>query len=250
MHRTLTRRQIVLWSVWSALILADIGGLIRNIVRLETGTIAWGTFSYSLLHFFVSIGTISAVVIAEWLFRFRAGMPLVICCMLFAFIGNTVSNVWCIYEVFKDWDMILHTLAGVLFACIGLGLASVLLKDQPEGKRKVVAGVLFALFFSLAVGYLWEVYEFVVDSINPSMSTQGWADGIIESYPDGTYLVNSRRGTAILDTMYDMIVHLAGSLVTLVPLLILFMKRPARMQAFAFTPCPRRTSLKAEPPEA
>ena len=246
--KKLTKRSIVLLGVWAVLIALDIAGLIWNIVRFQAGTLDGGGFSYALLHFFVSIGTISAIYIAEFVFRFRAGAPLVVCCALFAFFGNTVSNVWHMYDYFPRWDMVLHSLSGVLFAAVGLGLASLFMKDQPEGTRKVLACVLFTLFFSLAVGYLWEIFEFTVDSIDPSSSTQGWADGMIQmgadgayDIPDGTYLVNSRRGTAILDTMEDMILHLCGTLVLLVPLFILFLKKPARMRTFAFTPAPRKT---------
>lgn len=243
-----SKRKILLLIVWAVLIALDAAGLVWNIVRFSAGTISEGSFSYSLLHFFVSIGTISAIFIAEWLLRFRAGTAIVICCMLFAFFGNTVSNVWHMYDYFPQWDMVLHSLSGVLFAVLGLGLASLLLRTQADGNAKVLPLILFALFFSLAVGYLWEVFEFTVDSINPSQSTQGWAEGIIESYPDGTYLVNSRRGTAILDTMQDMILHLAGSLVTLIPLTVLFFRRRETINRFSFTPLARRkkSSKKAD----
>lgn len=236
----LSKRTILLLIVWTALILLNCAGLVRCIVRYRAGTLEQAAFSYSLLHFFMGIATISAIFLAEWLFRFRAGTPLVVCCMVFAFCGNCVANVWRVYDVFPAWDMVLHSLSGVLFAAVGLGFASLLLSNQTPGKQKALTVVLFTLFFSLSVGFLWEVFEFTVDTINPSSSTQGWAEGILESYPDGTYLVSSRRGTAILDTMEDMILHLAGSLVTLVPLLIAFLKKPARMAAFAFTPLPRR----------
>ncbi len=201
-------RKIILVAVWAVLIALDAAGLIWCIVRLNTGTLSQGNFSYSLLHFFVSFASISGILLAEWVLRFRAGMPLVICCMLFGFFGNTVSNVWRMYDFFPAWDMVLHSLSGVLFAAVGLGLGSLVTYNQPEGKLKVVAVVAFSFFFSLSVGFLWEVFEFTVDTINPASSTQGWADGILESYPDGTYLVSSRRGTAILDTMEDMILHL------------------------------------------
>lgn len=229
-----------LFALWALLIALNVGGLILSGVRLAGGDLSQSAFSYTLLHFFVSIFTISAVFLAEWVLRFRAGEATAAACMLFAFFGNSVSNVWRMYDCFPQWDMVLHSLSGVLFAAVGLGLALLLLRDMPESGRKVLAVLLFTIFFSLAVGYLWEVFEFTVDTISPSMSTQGWADGILESYPDGTYLVNSRRGTAILDTMEDMILHLAGSLVLLIPLAVAFFRRPARMQTFAFTPAPRR----------
>lgn len=56
------------------------------------------------------------------------------------------------------------------------------------------------------------------------------------------------RGTAILDTMQDMILHLAGSLVTLIPLTVLFFRRRETINRFSFTPFSRRkkSSKKAD----
>ena len=140
-----SKRKILLLIVWAMLIALDAAGLVWNIVRFSAGTISEGSFSYSLLHFFVSIGTISVIFIAEWLLRFRAGTAIVICCMLFAFFGNTVSNVWHMYDYFPQWDMVLHSLSGVLFAVLGLGLASLLLRTQADGNAKVLSLILFAL---------------------------------------------------------------------------------------------------------
>ena len=112
-------RKLILVAVWAVLIALDAAGLIWCIVRLNTGTLSQGNFSYSLLHFFVSFASISGILLAEWVLRFRAGMPLVICCMLFGFFGNTVSNVWRMYDFFPAWDMVLHSLSGVLFAAVG-----------------------------------------------------------------------------------------------------------------------------------
>ena len=249
-------RKIVLLAVWAVLIALDAAGLIWCIVRLNTGTLSQDNFSYSLLHFFVSFASISGILLAEWVLRFRAGMPLVICCMLFGFFGNTVSNVWRMYDFFPAWDMVLHSLSGVLFAAVGLGLGSLVTYNQPEGKLKIVAIVAFAFFFSLSVGFIWEVFEFTVDTINPASSTQGWADGMIQmgsdgvyDIPDGTYLVDNRRGTAILDTMEDMILQLLGSLITLIPLAIVFWKRQSSLKAFSFLPLPRRDK-KGDPAQA
>ncbi len=242
-----SRRAVILFCIWAALILLDIAGLIWNIVRHQNGVIDDGKFSRALLHFFLTIATVSAVFVAERLFHFRAGAPLAVCCALFAFCGNCVANVWGMYDIFPAWDMVLHSLSGVLFAALGLGVSSVLLRNQPEGRRKVFAAVLLTLFFSLTIGYLWEIFEFTVDTIDPASSTQGWKEGILASNPDGTYLVSSRRGTAILDTMEDMILHLLGSLVVLIPLLFVFLRRPSRMALFAFTPVPRKRGAPEAP---
>ena len=61
---------------------------------------------------------------------------------------------------------------------------------------------------------------------------------MIEALPDGTYIVTDRRGTALIDTMMDMFLMLCGAIVLLVPMAVLFFRKPAAMEAFDFRPLP------------
>lgn len=238
-------RKKLLFAVWATLIALDVAGLIWNGVRLGTNAIDFAKFSHVLMHFFISLGTISAVFLAEYVFRFRVSVPLAICCCIFAFCANTISNVFCMYDYFRRWDKILHSVSGILFAVIGLGLALLLVKNQPDGKRKVLTVILIAFLIVLAEGYLWEMFEFTVDTVDVNSNTQGWMDGLVQigangeyQIPDGMYLTSLRRGGAILDTMSDLILNFAGGLLFLIPCLVLFLKDTSRMQIFAFTTLP------------
>lgn len=241
------KRKYILLAVWCALIAADVAGLIWNGVRLSQGTIGEAKFQKAALHFAISLATISAVFLAEALFRFRVSLPLAVCCCVFAFCANTVSNVFCMYDYFRYWDKVLHSLSGVLFAVIGMGLALLLLRDMKEGRRKVAAVVLIGFLIALAEGYLWEMFEFTVDSVDPSSNTQAWMDGMVQmgsggeyDIPDGMYLISERRGGALMDTMTDLILNFAGALIVLVPCFIVFCRDADKMKAFAFTAAPRR----------
>ena len=81
------------------------------------------------------------------------------------------------------------------------------------------------------MGYVWEIYEYTLDSLGSS-DLQRWAENIIETLPDGTYLVSDKRGSALHDTLGDMIVNFIGTIVFLVPMLILFFKKPNTLTLF------------------
>ncbi len=230
-------RNLIALIVCCACLIVNIAGLIWGGVRHANGSLADEKFNYILQQGIVGCFTIFIIYAAEWLFRFRAPLATELSCTLFAFMGNTVAAVYDAYILFPDWDKLLHTLAGVLFAAIGLSLAATILKGKMQGRQKILFCCLIAFLIVLAEGYLWEIFEYTIDSFGTS-NAQRWANGIIESYPDGTYLVNDRRGTGLIDTMTDMIVNLIGAVVFLVPMMALFLKRPASMDAFGFRPLP------------
>ena len=66
-----SRRTILLAAVWAMLILLDFAGLFWNISRLSEGVIGTAKFYKTLLHFGISLFSISAVYLAQWLLCFR-----------------------------------------------------------------------------------------------------------------------------------------------------------------------------------
>lgn len=245
------KRNLAALIVWSVLVLALIGGLIANIVAYKGGNLEKSVFNHRLLFFFSCLGMMTLVYLAELIFRIRLPLYLELACTCFAFMGLAGGTVFGLYGVFPQYDKVLHTTSGVLFSIVGLSLASLLLKNQPLGARRVVAAVAIAFFFSLTVGYLWELYEFTLDTVVPTMNNQRWQSGI---YPvdmgDGTYLVPNRRGAAIIDTMGDMIVNFFGTLALLIPVLIVCLKKPSRLSLFEIEVCrKKKTSLPPEPNE-
>ncbi len=241
------KRNITVLIVWGALVLALIGGLIANTVAYRGGNMTKAVFDHRLLFFFSCLGMMTLVYLVELIFRIRLPLYLELACTCFSFMGLAGGTVFGLYGVFPQYDKVLHTTSGVLFSIMGMSLASLLLKNQPLGARRVVAAVAIALFFSLTVGYLWELYEFSLDTVIGSMNNQRWQSGM---YPvdmgDGTYLVPNRRGTALIDTMGDMIVNFFGTLALLIPVLIVCFKKPDRLSLFEIQVTQRKKSL---PPE-
>ena len=129
---------------------------------------------------------------------------------------------------------------------MGLSFATLLLKEMPEGVGKAVAVVLFAFLFSLAVGYLWEVFEYSVDSLMPGgYNNQRWQNGVVGQLENGNWEVTE----GLIDTMSDLICNLLGTLCFLIPVLVLFVKKPSRAGLFALKRRPRRMKKARPSPE-
>lgn len=226
------KRNLTVLIVWSVLTLAVLGGMIVNIVAYTGGNLDKATFNHRLLFVFSCIGCMSAVYVVELIFRIRLPLYLELACTVFSFIGLAGGTVFGLYGVFPAYDKILHTTSGVLFAFMGLTLATLLLNGMPDGKQRVLAAVAIAFFFSLTVALLWELYEFSLDTIF-GMNNQRWAwDGYPIEVGDGTFIVGNKRGTAIVDTMGDMFVHFIGTLAVLIPTLIVCLKKSTRLELF------------------
>ncbi|MDE7158302.1 MAG: hypothetical protein K2N74_01885, partial [Clostridiales bacterium] len=244
------KRNLAALCVWGALVLALIGGLILDIVLYNKGSIEKADFNHRLLFVFLCFIMMTLVFVIELAFGIRLPLFLELSCCIFAFVGLAGGTVYGLYGVMPAYDKFLHTTSGLLFSAVGLTLSDILLKNQPVGARRAVAAVAIAFFFSLAVGYLWEIFEFSVDSIIPTMNNQRWQ---WNDYPidmgDGTFLVGDKRGTALIDTLGDMIVNLIGTVVFLVPMLVLFLKKPNSLSLFHITVW-RKKCNKQQPEES
>jgi hypothetical protein len=99
------------------------------------------------------------------------------------------------YYRFWWWDIVLHTGSGFLLGIVGWIALFVLNKTErlPPGIRPEFL-CFFAVTFAVFLGVLWEIFEFAVDQIAPSVNMQS-------------------NETGVVDTMYDLIVDTAGAIV-------------------------------------
>jgi hypothetical protein len=105
------------------------------------------------------------------------------------FLGSAVN--W--YYRYWWWDMALHAGSGFLVGMVGF-LAIFLLNQSdriPHGMRPAFV-CLFAVTFSVTAGVVWEIFEYVMDLIAPSLNMQ-------------------TGETGVHDTMNDLIVDTAGA---------------------------------------
>jgi uncharacterized membrane protein YjdF len=123
---------------------------------------------------------------------------------IFLFCAIYLGEIRNFYYLIPHWDTILHTFSGVMLGALGFTLVT-LLNDEPSVRLNLSPRfvALFAFCFALALGALWEIYEYTVDGIL-SLNMQKYA------LEDGTQLFGR---AALTDTMKDIVVDAIGALV-------------------------------------
>lgn len=109
----------------------------------------------------------------------------------FVYASLFLGEVHSYYNLFWWWDVVLHSTAGITFGFLGFLIMYVLYR---EGKIQT-SPVLIALFsfsFAVAIGAVWEIFEFAMDSM---------------------FRLNMQR-SGLVDTMWDMIVNASGAFLT------------------------------------
>jgi hypothetical protein len=110
--------------------------------------------------------------------------------MVFIYLSLILGSVGEFYDLFPWWDTMLHTISGILFGLLGFSLVYHLNRSSWEKIRLSRAFIaLFAFCFALSLGAIWEIYEYLVDSLF------GW---------------NMQR-SGLPDTMSDLILDALGA---------------------------------------
>lgn len=112
--------------------------------------------------------------------------------VVFIFLSLFLGEVHGYYTRFWWWDVLLHTASGFLFGILGFLLVYILNeKKEIEFHMKPGFVALFAFMFAVGIGSLWEIFEFIMDSV---------------------FGLNMQK-SGLLDTMSDLIVDAVGALV-------------------------------------
>lgn len=144
---------------------------------------------------------ITAITIAPIVFRERFAVEIPaefhLLAVIFVFAALFLGEIRNFYERIWWWDIALHASSGVLLGILGFLLVYVLNENENIDLHmhpRFVA--LFAFCFAVAVGALWEIYEFGMDQIfGTQMQKPMFGD------PSG-----------LTDTMWDLIVDTLGAL--------------------------------------
>ena len=107
--------------------------------------------------------------------------------------GSALSG----YKNFWWFDIVIHTFMGYFISAVGLFFLCVLGEQR---KLKVFTVALFCLSFSLLIEGVWELFEYGVDLLVPSMEMQG------TNFPGQNFPL-------VIDTMEDILCNLIGSTV-------------------------------------
>ena len=124
--------------------------------------------------------------------RYRIPLPagFELLAVLFVFASLFLGEVRGYYTRFWWWDALLHTGAGFLLGILGF-LLVYSLNERGLGSLQLKPSfvALFSFTFSLALGALWEIFEFGMDQI---------------------FGLNMQK-SGLVDTMWDLIVNVIGA---------------------------------------
>lgn len=154
--------------------------------------------------------------------KFKIFIPNYISIVLYfmLFFHFVLGEVYRAYDNIVLFDKILHTTSGVIIAFVSFSIVSILNNMQKTHiKLSPFFIVLFTFCFTMTSEYLWEIFEYLMDSVFNS-NMQRWQDGLIlaegaelpRATASGMYVLSNPRGSGLLDTMGDMMVNIFGAL--------------------------------------
>ncbi|MBQ8827525.1 MAG: hypothetical protein IJZ90_00075 [Clostridia bacterium] len=122
---------------------------------------------------------------------------------VFLYCAIYLGEVHSFYYVIPYWDSILHAFSGAMLGVLGFVLVDILNSAKNISvKLSPFFVALFAFCFALAVGSLWEVYEFCGDHLfGLNMQKFRTAEGIVLT-----------GHSALTDTMKDIIIDTGAAL--------------------------------------
>lgn len=123
--------------------------------------------------------------------------------VIFLYAAIFLGEIQDFYYKVKYWDLILHTLSGVMIGFLGFSMVDILNNELEIVHLNAFFVAFFAFCFAMTLGGIWEIYEFASDSIlGTNMQKFALKNGIMLSGQD-----------ALADTMEDIIVDGIGALV-------------------------------------
>ena len=141
-----------------------------------------------------------ALIERKWSFELPNYMSILY--FIFLYCAIYLGEVRNFYYLIPHWDTILHAFSGSMLGALGFTLVRIL--NDSEKIHVTLSPLficLFAFCFALAVGALWEIYEFTGDAIF-GLNMQKFR------LSDGTELIGH---AALGDTMKDIIIDAIGA---------------------------------------
>ncbi|MBM4113294.1 MAG: hypothetical protein FJ253_07955, partial [Phycisphaerae bacterium] len=166
-------------QVWLAL------GLIVFVVRRD-----WENVFLTLL--VIALIVVPAFLVRRWRIHVPAEFQLT--AVAFVFLSLYLGSASDYYESFWWWDIVLHIGSGFLFGIVGWIVLYLLLQTDrlPRAVGPALVSV-FAVTFAVTLGVLWEIFEYMVDTLFPSVNMMS-------------------NETGVSDTMQDLMVDLLGAM--------------------------------------
>ncbi|MDR0408872.1 MAG: hypothetical protein LBH18_00530 [Spirochaetaceae bacterium] len=123
--------------------------------------------------------------------------------VVFLYAAIILGEVHDFYYRVPHWDTLLHTCSGIMLGALGVSMIDTL-NNNKKVRLNLSEGfaALFAFFFAVTLGVIWEIYEFMIDKFL-GFNMQRY------KLRDGVPLLGQ---LALYDTMKDLIVDVLGAL--------------------------------------
>lgn len=167
--------------------------ILFRILVVAAGTVAvfranWINFALSLVTLFLTF--LPTIIRREFHVYYPGEFEILV--LLFIFASMYLGEIHSFYARIWWWDIMLHALSGVIIAGIGFSLVGILNGEERLPVELSPAFVaIFSFSFALSMGVIWEIFEFLVDSL---------------------FGINMQK-SGLPDTMWDLIVDALGALV-------------------------------------
>jgi hypothetical protein len=180
------KQSLLTRAIWAALVLVAAEALITG--RLSLAFIALLTLGLSMV----------PVYVARWA---EVEVPPGFMLAVVAFVGGTIflGEVFDFYNRFWWWDIAMHGGSAIGFGLTGFVLVFMMFQgDRFAAPPSAIA--FFAFCFALAIGAMWEVFEFAMDqSFGTNMQKSGLDDTMGDLIVDmGGALIGAGSGYAYL----------------------------------------------------
>lgn len=144
---------------------------------------------------------IPSIIERKWLIDIPSYMYILY--FIFLYCAIYLGEVRSFYYTIPHWDKILHFFSGAMLGALGFTLVDILNNSKRvQVQLSPIFVALFAFCFALALGAVWEIYEYTFDGLL-SLNMQKYA------LENGTLLVGR---AALTDTMSDIITDAISSL--------------------------------------
>ncbi len=181
-------------------LLAAIAGSVYEVVIWQTG---WITLFVSSLSFLLTF--LPYLIQQTYKIRLPGEIQIIIVLFIYAALFLGMAREW--YHRFWWWDSLMHGFSGVALGFAGFLILYVLYKSAKlQASFFLIA--LFSFCFAVALGAIWEIFEFAMDSLfGDDMQRARYTIEYMQEhgYEDTRF--------AIYDTMWDMILNSAGAFI-------------------------------------
>jgi len=124
-----------------------------------------------------------------------------------------LGEVFRFYDHVFLFDKVLHLIAGIVIAMCGFSIVYSFSRTESGFVRlSPVFVAIFSFCFAVTILTLWEFFEYGMDMFF-GLNMMRWRDGLTEIEIDGViYLItSSQMGTALIDTMNDLLIGTIGA---------------------------------------